>query len=420
MAASPIPLNQPPRRLWAVVALMCALSAISYFDRTIMSIAGPTIMSEFGFSEVAMGTVFSAALLSYTALMAPSGWLADKFGGRMALTVGGLLSAVFTGLTGICGSIGSFRIVRLLFGAVSAPLYPSTGRISSTWVPAHRQSFVQSLIMGTSAVGSATSPLLFAFLIRELGWRTPFWMAAALTSVLFLLWYAVVRDRPPGSVAASSTQHVSSSWKELARNRNLAWLTWAYFCLNYFEYIFFYWIYYYFGQVRHFTPSQTSQFTSITFVAMAIMTPLGGWISDHIGDRQSRAGRKWVAVGGMTFSAVLLYTGASGVGVALTVAMLALSLGFAASAEGPFWSTAIEISGENVGAACGILNTGGNLGGMLAPFITPLIATRFGWSGGLYFGCLMVLLGAATWYLISPRPAGQAHAVQADLRIAGA
>lgn len=410
----------PPRRLWAVVALMCLLSAISYFDRTIMSIAGPTIMREFGFSEVAMGTVFSAALLSYTILMAAGGWLADRFGGRLVLTVGGLLSAIFTGLTGLCGSIASFRMVRLLFGAVSAPLYPSTGRISSSWVPADRQSFVQALIMGTSAVGSATSPLLFAYLIGELGWRSPFWMAALITTFAFLLWYAVVRDHPPGAKAATAGARAKSSWKQLARNRNLAWLTWGYFCLNYFEYIFFYWLYYYFGQVRHFTATQTSQFTSITFVAMAVMTPLGGWVSDHIGDRRRRAGRKWVAMAGMTLSAGLLCAGASGFGVTATVAMLALSLGFAASAEGPFWSTAIDISGENVGAACGILNTGGNLGGMLAPFITPLIATRFGWAGGLYFGCLIVLISAATWFLISPKPAEQPHPNAADLRTAGA
>src|SRR2546428_643348 len=114
-----MPANSTPRRLWPVVVLMCVLSAISYFDRTIMSIAGPTIMREFNFSEVAMGTVFSSALLSYTVLMAAGGWLADRFGGRMVLTVTGMFVALFTGLTSVCTSIASFRIVRLLFGATS-------------------------------------------------------------------------------------------------------------------------------------------------------------------------------------------------------------------------------------------------------------------------------------------------------------
>ena len=51
------------------------------------------------------------------------------------------------------------------------------------------------------------------------------------------------------------------------------------------------------------------------------------------------------------------------------------------------------------------MNTGGNLGGMLAPFITPLIASRFGWAGGLYFGCLIVLLSAVTWFFLTPEHA---------------
>jgi len=74
----------------------------------------------------------------------------------------------------------------------------------------------------------------------------------------------------------------------------------------------------------------------------------------------------------------------------------------AMSTEEPFWATAIGISGEQAGAACGIFNTGGNLGGMLAPVLTPIIASKFGWESGLYFGSFMVLLGVASWLLIDP------------------
>jgi MFS family permease len=78
-------------------------------------------MREFHFSEVAMGTVFSSAILSYTVLMAAGGWLADRSGGLLVLTVGGMFTAIFTGLTDLCGSIASSRMVRALVGAVSAP-----------------------------------------------------------------------------------------------------------------------------------------------------------------------------------------------------------------------------------------------------------------------------------------------------------
>ena len=55
-----------------------------------------------------------------------------------------------------------------------------------------------------------------------------------------------------------------------------------------------------------------------------------------------------------------------------------------------------------MGAACGILNTGGNLGGFLAPVLTPLIASRFGWAGGLYFACFLVTIGMLTWLMVDP------------------
>src|SRR5262245_6095602 len=116
------------RAQWLTVALMVTLSALSYFDRTIMSIAGPSIMKEFSISETAMGTVYSAFLLSYMILMTPGGWIADRFGPRAVLTVAGFGTAVLTGLTAYGGNPGlgallgvvpSFLMVRFLLGALT-------------------------------------------------------------------------------------------------------------------------------------------------------------------------------------------------------------------------------------------------------------------------------------------------------------
>src|SRR6266540_3663489 len=112
---------------------MVALSAMSYFDRTIMSIAAPGIMKEFGISETAMGTVFSAFLLSYTILMTPAGGVVDRFGARRTLTVAGLAWVAFTGMTALGGwlpvaVLPTFLVIRFLFGACTAPLYPACAR----------------------------------------------------------------------------------------------------------------------------------------------------------------------------------------------------------------------------------------------------------------------------------------------------
>ncbi len=54
-----------------IVILMVAFSVMSYFDRTIMSIAGPGIIKEFSLSETQMGSVYSAFILSYAILVIP-------------------------------------------------------------------------------------------------------------------------------------------------------------------------------------------------------------------------------------------------------------------------------------------------------------------------------------------------------------
>jgi MFS family permease len=395
-----------------IVALMVGLSTLSYFDRTILSIAGPTIMKEFRISETAMGTVYSAFLLSYTLLMAAGGVLADRFGARMVLTVSGLGLAFFTALTGTCGVPGlgsvlgivpSFLLVRLFFGACAAPLYPSCARISGQWIPTTAQGRVQALIMAGAAVGSATSPIVFSRLIAAYGWRSSFWLAGAATAALIAAWHASVRDHPSGPAPARSASAPARRWLQLLADKNLLLLTGGYFLVNYFEYIFYYWIYYYFGHVRRLGARESAYATTVLFITMALMTPLGGWVSDRLVARYGlKCGRRSVAIAGMSLSAVLLYFGAGGYGLYATVALLALALGCATSSEGSFWASAIEISGSRVGAACGILNTGGNMGGTLAPVITPLIASRFGWAGGLYFASLLVMLGVLSWFFIDP------------------
>jgi sugar phosphate permease len=52
-----------------IVALLFAFSAVSYFDRTIMSIAGPALIDEFHVSATEMGSVYSAFILGYALLI---------------------------------------------------------------------------------------------------------------------------------------------------------------------------------------------------------------------------------------------------------------------------------------------------------------------------------------------------------------
>jgi MFS family permease len=393
-----------------VVLLMIACSVMSYFDRTIMSIAGPQIMKEFDLPATQMGSVYSAFVLGYAVLMIPGGHVADRLGPRLTILWMNLAAALFTGLTALGGKPGLGSVVgvvpalfavRLGLGIGTAPLYPACARMSAHWIPVERQGRVQGLIIAGSSIGAAVSPLLFSWLISVFRWRNSFAIAAAVTASLALLWFWSVRDYPAAAPAAADRP--SGAWRRLFLSRNLMLLTFAYFCLGYFQYIFFYWIYYYLGQVRHVGESQSAMYTTMIFVTMGIMMPVGGWISDRLTrSRGARFGRRVVPMVGLTLGAVLLYLGTVLPEMAGAVLSLSLATGFASWCEGPFWASAIEMADKQQGAACGILNTGGNVGGFLAPVLTPYIASQAGWSWGLYAGSLMALVGVVACYFAYP------------------
>jgi ACS family glucarate transporter-like MFS transporter len=162
--------------------------------------------------------------------------------------------------------------------------------------------------------------------------------------------------------------------------------------LDYFEYIFFYWIYYYLSEIRHVEPKETALYTTALFVTWAVMTPLGGWASDRMVTRFGGLGLRIIAIGGLGLSAILLFAGARAENVLLAVSLMSLALGLAACADVTFWTATISIAGCQSGTACGIMNTGGNLGGLVAPVLRA--GTQPKRAGLLVcIGCLMALTG---------------------------
>ncbi len=403
-----------------IVCLMFGLSVISYFDRTIMSIAGPGIMKEFQLSETGMGTVYSAFTLGYALLMIPGGRFADRFGPRRVLTWMALGSALFTALTPLGGRPGlgaywgvipSLIIMRLGFGFSTAPLYPTCGRMNLNWIPLQQRGRVQGVVNAGSGFGGAVAPVLFAWMIASIGWRISFLAAAAVTAALGATWFFYARDRPgehPSigesldvplpAVADRVETHKPTPWRALLTDKNLILLTLGYFAVGYFQYIFFYWMYYYLGEIRGLESSESAVYTTTLFLTFGIMMSIGGWVCDRMAARFGRKlGLRLVGVAGLGLSAVLLYAGANTNDTLTAVALMSLALGCSGVSDVTFWAATIDVAGEEVGAACGILNAGGNIGGLIAPVSTPYIAAQAGWSWGLYFGSAVALLGSLTW-----------------------
>lgn len=429
---------------WRIMGLVMAYVALCHFNRVSISVAGTErMMEQYGISETRMGMVYSAYLLVYTLCMTPGGWFIDRFGPRAALVLMGFGSAMLVAVTGLVGflPLGAAMVLPLLMavrggvGMFTAPIHPSAARIVSFWLPMPIRAMGNGLATGAALLGIASTYYGFGFLIDRFDWPTAFLLAAAATIVVACVWTWYAKDRPAehpsvnaaelslingpyaaepadtelATVAASPSSAASSrgagSTLALLADRNLLLLTTSYAAVGYFEYLFFYWMQFYFDDVLGLGKDLGRFYATIPTLAMAVGMFLGGGLADRLELAWGRRrGRAFVPVAGMIGSAVLCVLGTMSRNPLWVVTCFALAMAAVGASEGPFWTTAVEIGGRRGGTSAAIFNTGGNAGGILAPVVTPLFSVYFGWQGGIALAGLFCVLGAALWYWIDVRP----------------
>jgi sugar phosphate permease len=198
----------------------------------------------------------------------------------------------------------------------------------------------------------------------------------------------------------------------LLLNRDLAGLTLSYFAMNLVFYLISFWSFLYLVQARHFSVLQGGFATALPLLAGAAGAGLGGIGASRFSARLgARAGLRILPVLTLPLSGVMLLVSVHVVSAWVALAGLSLAFCLLEANEGPFWAAAMEIGGQDAVAASAILNTGGNLGGIVA---TPLIAALSGggdWNTPFVGGAGCALFSAMIWLLINPAPSASSVAI---------
>jgi MFS family permease len=416
---------------WRILVLVMAFSFVNHFNRTSMPIAGDEhIMPEHSIRPTQMGWVYSAFLIVYTLGMIPGGWIIDRYGPRAALAGLGIGTGLFCALTGAVGLMNlsnyalwiALLVVRGLMGLCAAPLHPSGGKVVSHWFPEGGRAWANGLVVGIACVGMATVFKLFGSLIDFVGWPHAFMVTGAITAALGLFWAFYATDGPAqhagvnfaeraliaGSDHSKPKGHARASlWSELrvvVRNRSLVLLTLSYTAVGYFEYLFIYWMHYYFEDQLRLGKEMSRWYAGIPLLAMAAGMPLGGWLVDRLEPILGpRWGRTIVPASGMFLGAVCLLAGLARHDAIWIVSWFAIAHAALGASEAPFWTTAIELGGRRGATSGALCNTGGNGAGLIAPILTPWVGEHFGWTAAISLGSVFCLLGMGLWGWIDPR-----------------
>lgn len=420
-------MSKPSFIRWRILAVLVLASFVSYVLRYNVSTAGPAMIADLALTEIQFGWVLAAFTAGYTIFQFPGGVFGDRFGPRRALTIICILWGALTLLTGVVPGlalastsvvIGSLMLVRFLVGAAHAPIYPITNIVIQRWFPVAGWAFPTGLSSTGLTLGTAASAPLLAWMIDQVGWRQSFAILAPIGFVVAAIWWWYARDNPSqhpavnaaevelvsaGRIEQSGLAAEHSSWLDILKNRDILLLSLSYFCMNYVFYEVFNWFFYYLVSIRGFGGQEAGFLTSSQWIAGAVGAAAGGWICDQLCKRIGlRWGCRWPAIAGMTISGLFLIGGALTSNSYLAVGLLAACFLFNQLTEGAYWATSIAIGGEQAGTAGGVMNTGGNLCGVVNALLVPVTAQMFGWTFAIATGGIFALIGAGLWFFIRP------------------
>jgi MFS transporter, ACS family, glucarate transporter len=406
--------------------MLVASAMIVYFQQKTLMVAAAQIMPDLSLSQMQIGWLQWAFVVSYACLQLPGGVVGQRFGARRTLFVTGLLAAgaiaampiapnVMTGT----GLFAALLVAQLVMGAAHAPFFPVSSGVMETWLPGRRWGFAQGVQITGCQVGAALAPPVIVLLTQRLGWQSALLWIAIPPVGLVVAWFWYVRDRPWEHASVSSEERLelaNDSREALAQNirgrdivtlicdRDIALLTVSYICMNYVFFLLSTWSFLYLIQERQFTILQSGLIASLPPLGAAFGAGFGGGVADVLCTKFGlRWGYRLIPLTALPMAGVLLLVVVFSRNSIFAVAALVLCFMCVELTEGSYWASAMRVGRSNTMAAAGVLNTGGNIGGVVGIPIVAYLSAHQSWSGAFWLGSIFSVLASMAWFGIDAR-----------------
>lgn len=413
-----------------VLFLMCVMYGITYIDRVNVSTAATVFSKELHLSNAQVGFVFSAFAYPYLIFQIIGGWVSDKFGARMTLTVSAVIWAGATLATGFAGTLTTLVIARVLLGFGEGATFPTATRAMSDWAPASKRGFVQGVTHSAARLGNAVTPPLVAWLIALTSWRGSFRVLGIVSLVWAIVWGWYFRNNPASHKSITQEELAELPVYNPARRKDpVPWMaltkrmlpvTLVYFCYGWTLWLYLAWIPSFFLHSYKLDLKKSALFSAGVFFAGVIGDTLGGIVSDRIYERtgDSDKARRNLVVIGFLASLVFMVPIMFFHNVNYAALCLSAAFFFAEFTIGPMWAIPMDIAPRFSGSASGLMNTGSAAAAILSPLIGGMIVDRTGnWElpfvgsiGLLLFGAVMAFWMKPSNRLPDPTPAKQVAA----------
>jgi len=366
--------------------------ATYYMGRKGFSASKKSIHEELGVSETALGVIDTTYLGAYALGQFVSGFLGDRIGARRLVSVGMLLSAAACAAFGSVSGALAFGGLYLLNGFAQSTGWPGTTRAMAEWTTPQNRGTVMAFWATCYQVGGIAAGLICAELLGAYGWRSTFFVPAAVMAIVGVLVYLLLRPGPSaaGSEAAARAENETPSPEAVAerkaaqravlRSGELWSFGASYFFIKFIRYTLLFWLPYYLATALHYDKVVAQRLSQAFDAGGVIGVIVIGILSDRL-RRIPRSQLSAVALVGLAV-ALLIYTKAAHAGLLWNGLALGLVGAMLFAPDSLLSGAAAQDAGGPHAAAMatGFVNGVGSVGGMISGLAVPQISKHLGWD----------------------------------------
>jgi ACS family tartrate transporter-like MFS transporter len=383
-----------------LIPVLLVLYVIAYLDRVNVTFAQDKLQEDLGFSGAVYGFGAGVFFIGYFFLEVPSNLALHKFGARKWMARIMITWGVISACTALVQGPLSFYVVRFLLGVAEAGFFPGMILYLSYWFPARERAkavgFFMSAIAISYAIGAPISGGIMSVFDGVAGLRDWQWLfiieaAPAVLAGLFVLSY--LDDSPNDATWLADDE---KRWlarrlegEERARlhaerhtvgqalkDRRVLTFGLLYFCMVVNVYGLSFWVGEIVGNISGLSDVGKGFVTAIPYTVAIVGLIVISRRSDRTGDRKGHIAL-CLLIAAIAFAISTMVSPVAAVGA------LAVGLFFLLGAHPVFWTMpAALLSGSAAAAGIALINSIGNIGGFVGPYLVGLLEDATGSTDG--------------------------------------
>jgi nitrate/nitrite transporter NarK len=207
------------------------------------------------------------------------------------------------------------------------------------------------------------------------------------------------------SAAPGTQTRPGVPWKQILINRNIYAICGMYFAFGYGLYFYFTWLPTYLTKALGFSGWAAGFLAGLPFLLAGLADLAGGWLTDLLARAYGlKVARCWLGCVAFSGSAVLLFISTQAEHRVAKAVWLAIALASADLALSACWAVCVDVGKNNAGVITGLMNTFGNLGGVVGPLVVGIVLEQSekSWEIPFHISAGIYVIGAVLWLAIDP------------------